>query len=476
MTFGDCIKKTSLERSMRIGKRSSSTRLAWSAGRRWNRFSPSRARVARPQRPFVRCTRPKVTRNACYASLEFRSRLPNDVALRLSTLETALRTAEGPLGDTRRAFDYALRGLQEAASESGVQVWIDTVERLSAATGRWNQTCSLYQKINDNILDGEVQQAVRLRVGELAWKKLSDSSLAIVEYKKALEAHGEDRRAMVALEQLYAEAGDSGELLAILKLRVDNAENDEEKKALLFREAELQKTRLGDVAGAITTYEAILDVDLDPSALTALDLLYRESGRYEDLIALYQRQLDGGVGRAADLRVNIAQIARHYTRDIERAFDELGEALEGDAGHEGAVGELEHLLEEATDPEHRARAGAMLEPVYLRRADWSKVKTALAARLAASHDPAERRDLLTRLATLHEEQLEDYGAALETVALLLHEDLTDESIGASSSGSQRWQLRKGALLRCMQVSFRRSLRTTRPAPSSADGPARSTPS
>jgi tetratricopeptide (TPR) repeat protein len=36
----------------------------------------------------------------------------DDVALRLSTLETALRTAEGPLGDTKRAFDYALRGLQ----------------------------------------------------------------------------------------------------------------------------------------------------------------------------------------------------------------------------------------------------------------------------------------------------------------------------------------------------------------------------
>ena len=70
----------------------------------------------------------------------------------------------------------------------------------------------------------------------------------------------------------------------------------------------------------------------------------------------------------------------------------------------------------------------MLEPVYLRRADWLKVKTALVARLAASQDVTERRDLLTRLATLHEEQLEDYRAALETVAQLLHEDLGDESI------------------------------------------------
>src|SRR5262249_52708873 len=52
------------------------------------------------------------------------------------------------------------------------------------------------------------------------------------------------------------------------------------------------------------------------------------------------------------------------------------------------------------------------------------------ARLAASQEPAERRDLLTRLATLHEEQLEDYAAALETVAQLLHEELTDEGVWA----------------------------------------------
>src|SRR6185503_8369278 len=172
----------------------------------------------------------------------------------------------------------------------------------------------------------------------------------------------------------------------------------------------------------IGTYEAILDVALEREAITALEALYREAGRYPDLITLYERQLDGKVGVAADLRVNIAKIARHHTADVQRAFDELGEALAGDPSHEGAVAELEGLLATSEDPEHKARAGEMLEPVYLRRADWSKVRTALEARLSASQDPAERRDLLQRLATLHEEQLEDYAAALETVAKLLHED------------------------------------------------------
>jgi tetratricopeptide (TPR) repeat protein len=360
--------------------------------------------------------------------LEIQVETTDDPAERLTTLQDALRTAEGPLTDPGRAFGYALRGLELAAGEPEVQTWIDTVERLAETTGRWKEACALYQKVVENILDGDVQQTVRLRVGELARQKLGDGALAIAEYRKALDARGDDRRAMIALEELYAESGDSPSLLAILKLRVDNAADDDEKKKLLFREAELQKGPLGDAAGAIGTYEAILDVGLEPAAISALEALYRAAERFTDLIALYERQLDGGVGKPADLRVNIARIAREHTGDTQRAFDELGEALNGDSGHEGAVAELEGLLQSSADPEHKARAGEMLEPVYLHRNDWAKVKLALAARLAASQDPAERRDMLTRLATLHEEQLEDYGAALETVAKLLHEDLTDEGV------------------------------------------------
>jgi len=56
--------------------------------------------------------------------------------------------------------------------------------------------------------------------------------------------------------------------------------------------------------------------------------------------------------------------------------------------------------------------------------------TTLEARLDVSEDPEERRTLLCRLAKLHEEQGEDYKAALETTAKLLAEDIADESTWA----------------------------------------------
>ena len=80
--------------------------------------------------------------------------------------------------------------------------------------------------------------------------------------------------------------------------------------------------------------------------------------------------------------------------------------------------------------DHAARAAAMLEPVYLARLDWRRVMATLEARLGASQDPDERRQLLRRLAKMREEQEEDYRAALETMAKLLSEDVTDESTWA----------------------------------------------
>jgi golgin subfamily B member 1 len=370
---------------------------------------------------------------------------------RLEKLEKARATAHGPLGDPGRAFGYAVRGLRESVGEADVAEWIARVEQLAEATGRWQELTELYHEVVGDILDGEVQQAVQLRVGELYSERLHQRPLAIEHYKKALEQKSDDRRALVALEELYEAEGDAPSLLDILRQRAEHAEDDAQRRRHLYRQAALQREKLGDEAGAISTYESILDLGLDAEATRALEKLYAHGERHTELVALYERQLgegappaaDGSVVAPADLRVRIARVARRELGDWPRAFDELAEALAAEPAHAGAVAELEEILGQdgglegdgaEETAERRARAGEMLEPVYLRRADWARVKVALEARLASSaaggQDPAERRDLLTRLATLHEEQLEDYSAALETVAKLFHEDIAEEPVWA----------------------------------------------
>ncbi|RYE95156.1 MAG: tetratricopeptide repeat protein [Myxococcales bacterium] len=349
---------------------------------------------------------------------------------RLEGLDKAVRTAEGPLTDPARAFEYARRAVREAVAEPSLVSWFERIETLAASTGKYAELVEVLASVSDDILDEEVQRQTRLRLAELARVQLGNRELARDWYKKALELRSDDRAALTALESLYEEMNDAPALLDILRRRVEVAESDDERRSLLYRQAKLTREVSSDPGEAIRVYESVLELGLDAPAVLALEALYTEQGRATDLVALYERQLGEGAPDRAELHVKLAAVAEQHLRDIPRAFEELESALQIDAQYPGAIAALERLLVQAEEPSDRARAGEMLELVYKARADWKSLLRALDAQLAASQDPTQRRELLRQLALLHEEQQEDYVAALETTAKLLHEELTDESTWA----------------------------------------------
>ena len=343
-------------------------------------------------------------------------------AAKLQTLERALLTAEDTLDNLERAFEYACKGVREALGEPNLQEWIDNVERLAAADDKWLELMVLYEEVVDDILDSDVQQNSRLRAGELARTRLDDEGLAIKHYSAALEARSDDERALLALEALYQAQNKQPELLNILRQRAEIAATEEDRKELLFRVAELQRGELSDSEAAIRTYEDLASVALEPRALVALEELYSASERHDDLVSLYERQIDEDGDDVASVRVKIARVCHEKLSDTPRALDELNAALETDADHADAIALLETLLGEVEDVDVRGRVAEMLEPVYLRNARWEPLRDTYKARLDSAHDADQRGELLTSLATLYEEQLEDYSAALDTVACRLQDE------------------------------------------------------
>ena len=359
--------------------------------------------------------------------LEIEIETSDDSLEKLSSLELALNVAERSLSDSGRAFGYAERAVRAAVGHTDLVPWFSHLDRLAAATGRQREQVGLLCDVVPSIFDGEVQLDVTLKIADVARNKLQDRELAREYYKKALEIRADERKALAALESLYEESGDAKNLLEVLERRADIAESDENKRQLMFRRARLLSDVLDDKAQAIEVYQVILDLSLDRAAVDALEVLYTGAERWVDLIALYERQLDAKLGSPADLHVNIGRVASRNQGNIALAFDELEEALKIDRQHAGAIAELERLLVSAPELEHRAHAAALLEPVYLARADYTRVMDTIRARLEYAPSPEERRELLTRLAKLYEEQKEDYRQALETIARLLHEDVSDET-------------------------------------------------
>lgn len=360
-------------------------------------------------------------------------------AQKLEKIEKARATCEGPLGDPKRAYEYARRAMKEAAQDESAAKQQETLERLTAETQQWETTADLYREIEAEILDGDVQHEVLVRIGQISTEKLSNAAVAIEYYKRALENRPADKRVLLALEELHKQAEDHKALLDILKRREDAAESDDERKQLMFRRSEILRDKLSDPAGAISELEAVLELEVDPEAAKQLESLYGSEKRFQDLVTLYERMLEVSKAplEAAPLRVKIARTARAELFDSARAFDELEAALSDDPGSAEAVQELEGILGKPEDSvaeasretlSERARAAEMLEPVYLKQGVWPKVQHAIEARLSASEDAAERAELLKRLATLHEEQLDNFGAAMEANAKLLHEDIGDRAV------------------------------------------------
>src|SRR6185295_11892779 len=188
---------------------------------------------------------------------------------------------------------------------------------------------ALLREIVVNIFEGQLQFDVTQRIAELARDHLQDAELAREYFEKALE--------------------------------------------LLLRHAELLRDRLRDRDRATQAFERIVEFEPDPQAAEALEGLYGEAGRWEDLIDLYQRQLDASPNSYTELRVKIARVAARELNDLPRAFEALEAALTSDRHNPAAVAELEHLMEHAERAEHRAHAAALLEPLYLASGNFDRV-------------------------------------------------------------------------------------------------------
>lgn len=345
---------------------------------------------------------------------------------KLSLLALAADVAETNLDDARRAFEYAGRGARHAAAEPGLDSWLVRLERCAEKTSDYAALCALLRAIAPDVMDGDMQLRVLLRVADLARDKLDDRALAQEYYERALEVRADDDRALLALEAIFDAASAHHDLYRIIKLRGENAKTDDERRAIYAKEARLLDERLEQRSDAIEVYERILDLSLDPDAIAALSRLYASEARWDDLVVLYERRLtaDGlGPNEKADLHHALGGVREARLEDAERAFDEYVVALALVPQHAPTVAALEALM---ARPAHAARAAELLEAVYLARHEWRKVMGTIEARLGASQDPEERRGLLRRLSRLEEEQGDDLKAALDVAARLLAEDVTDE--------------------------------------------------
>ncbi|AKU91265.1 Adventurous gliding motility protein K [Vulgatibacter incomptus] len=185
----------------------------------------------------------------------------------------------------------AIRWLQRArgldlSTEPAV---LPALERLLSREQRWEELAEVLGRLA-HASEPAHRIETLVRLGQLAERQLRDPERAVVAYEAVLALDPEHQQALRALAPLYEGKGATDELLENL-VRQRRVEGGEAQTALLQRIAELAAT-LGRADVAIEHSREILARDpRNEAALSRLEALYEEAGKFDDLAGLLRSRL-----------------------------------------------------------------------------------------------------------------------------------------------------------------------------------------
>ncbi|MGK3993706.1 protein kinase domain-containing protein [Sorangium sp. So ce1024] len=305
----------------------------------------------------------------------------------------------------------------------------DLYEQIFAEDPGHARTCDallrIYRRLEDHAgyakilerraeaLRGEERVEAMCKLAELYEDRLGDLGEATRRYEAALELDPTSLTALRGLDRIYSRTGRYKELLQNLERQIEVSATPRQKINLHERVAGLYDEEFLDHAKAAEALEAILRIDgAHEGSLVALGRHYRALERWEDVVALYERQL--GIvpddKRREEILLAMGRVLLEQIGSPERARKAYERVLSIDPHHAGALESLAHV---------RAATG-----------DAAAALSAIESLAATAKTAESRADLWIRAAKMLEEK-GDRDGAIERYKMAL--DAQPHNAGASSA-------------------------------------------
>ena len=303
------------------------------------------------------------------------------------------------LGDGESAFLTLSAAFRENYSDTEVAA---ELERLTERLDRWRELITdLTQVVND--IDDRGQAAdLWVHIGLWYDRHLSHAEYAAASVQQALAIDPAHRRALTALAEIFRRNERWTDLAATLAQHAALPGLEAAAAVDLRLElAELREIRLGDEAGAVEAYESVIPLDArNRPALAALGRLYEKTGRFDEYLAVLERELEVA-GTDAE------RIALH--RRLAATWEEQG-------WPDRAAQALEKIL--AIDSLDE-RAFLELERIYRQNQAWDVLVDVYRKHLLAIRDPGARTSVAFAMGKVCEEDLGDLERAAVAYADVL---------------------------------------------------------
>ncbi|MGE5183911.1 MAG: tetratricopeptide repeat protein, partial [Acidobacteriota bacterium] len=241
------------------------------------------------------------------------------------------------------------------------------------------------------------QRLVKIsQIRELCEQKLASKNLAFHWAVSAFDLDPASEALYADLVRLASEPDHWRDVAGCFERAVGSGKLKEPLRLKLTRElAKIAGKRLGDAERARTFHRQVLEIAPDDKDAEAqLEDLATQLADWPELLASYRRRAarEQDPSAKASLLVEIAQLQEEKLVDLDGAAATYHEALAAVKGHAKAI-----------------RALARIEEA---RGDWESLHDVLVQELALTADGQARFDLLMRLGSLAEHNLDRDGAAL----------------------------------------------------------------
>ncbi len=332
-----------------------------------------------------------------------------DRGTRAAILREVAGLYEEELDAEENAFVAWCQALSEEPEDDRA---VRAVERLAKTAEQWLEAIESVQDTIENPERPEDALALCLVVTRWYERRLSRPDLALPYLTRALQIDPAHEGALTALTNLYREAQSWTELVQLLVHRSESA-SPARARDLQAEAASVLHRHVGDTHSAAQLFEGVLaDDPSHPGALEALEDIYLDEGALDKL---------------GELLTKKAQ----EQRGAERAHTLCELALLHEEGLEDLDGAIAHYNSALSVDDKNLIALKGLERAHLQQESWEPLLTVLEKQLALVATPAQRIELLERIAPLHEERLSNPALAAETYEKII--ELAPSHEGANTA-------------------------------------------
>ena len=270
------------------------------------------------------------------------------------------------------------------------------------------------------------------QLAEIYEIQLEDLPASFGAFVRALPLDNRNELTLASLERLAEQTGRWHEVASRYDEEVQKkrAEFPEEVVHLAKRSAVINEVQLDDVDGAISRYQFVVDSDpSDVTCIEALDRLYEQTERWDDLAATLQ--IEAAVATTPEdvlnLQFRTGQLFQKQLSNMESAISQYREILAAAPEYTPAVSALEEMFASGVQP---LEVGEVLEPLYRMQGNWDQLLNVQEVQVEYQNDPIERVVMMHRLAEIAEDKADDHSRAFRWMQKALLEDPShDHSLG-----------------------------------------------